>query len=83
MCLCIFIIGLASSRIFAKMGNSDPARPIYPEKLTVTFFNNSISKQIVYCLQFISFYIIIRVHSAFSLVASCVLLKYTRTADVN
>ena len=29
------------------------------------------------------FYIIIRVHSAFSLVASCVLLKYTRTDDVN
>ena len=28
-------------------------------------------------------YIIIRVHSAFSLVASCVLLKYTRTDDVN
>ena len=27
--------------------------------------------------------IIIRVHSAFSLVASCVLLKYTRTDDVN
>ena len=25
-------------------------------------------------------YIIIRVHSAFSLVASCVLLKYTRTS---
>ena len=31
----------------------------------------------------IYFYIIIRVHSAFSLVASCVLLKYTRTDDVN
>ena len=29
------------------------------------------------------YYIIIRVHSAFSLVASCVLLKYTRTDDVN
>ena len=28
-------------------------------------------------------YTIIRVHSAFSLVASCVLLKYTRTDDVN
>ena len=28
-------------------------------------------------------YIIIRVHSAFSLVASCVLLKYTHTDDVN
>ena len=28
-------------------------------------------------------YIIIRVRSAFSLVASCVLLKYTRTDDVN
>ena len=28
-------------------------------------------------------YIIIRVHSVFSLVASCVLLKYTRTDDVN
>ena len=32
---------------------------------------------------FISVYMIIRVHSAFSLVASCVLLKYTRTDDVN
>ena len=31
----------------------------------------------------ISYYIIIRVHSAFSLVASRVLLKYTRTDDVN
>ena len=31
----------------------------------------------------IQVYIIIRVHSAFSLVASCVLLKYTRTDDVN
>ena len=31
----------------------------------------------------IEVYIIIRVHSAFSLVASCVLLKYTRTDDVN
>ena len=31
----------------------------------------------------INFYIIIRVRSAFSLVASCVLLKYTRTDDVN
>ena len=31
----------------------------------------------------ITIYIIIRVHSAFSLVASCVLLKYTRTDDVN
>ena len=31
---------------------------------------------------FIKFYITIRVHSAFSLVASCVLLKYTRTDDV-
>ena len=31
----------------------------------------------------ITFYTIIRVHSAFSLVASCVLLKYTRTDDVN
>ena len=31
----------------------------------------------------ILFYIIIRVRSAFSLVASCVLLKYTRTDDVN
>ena len=30
----------------------------------------------------IGYYIIIRVHSAFSLVASCVLLKYTRTDDV-
>ena len=29
------------------------------------------------------FCIIIRVRSAFSLVASCVLLKYTRTDDVN
>ena len=29
------------------------------------------------------YYIIIRVHSAFSLVASCVSLKYTRTDDVN
>ena len=29
------------------------------------------------------FYIIIRVRSVFSLVASCVLLKYTRTDDVN
>ena len=28
-------------------------------------------------------YIIIRVHSAFSLAASCVLLKYTRTDNVN
>ena len=28
-------------------------------------------------------YTIIRVDSAFSLVASCVLLKYTRTDDVN
>ena len=28
-------------------------------------------------------YIIIRVRSAFSLVASCALLKYTRTDDVN
>ena len=28
-------------------------------------------------------YIIIRAHSAFSLVASCVLLKYTCTDDVN
>ena len=33
--------------------------------------------------QYNSRYIIIRVHSAFSLVASCVLLKYTRTDDVN
>ena len=31
----------------------------------------------------IQFYIIIRVRSEFSLVASCVLLKYTRTDDVN
>ena len=31
----------------------------------------------------ITYYTIIRVHSAFSLVASCVLLKYTRTDDVN
>ena len=31
----------------------------------------------------ICIYTIIRVHSAFSLVASCVLLKYTRTDDVN
>ena len=31
----------------------------------------------------ITIYIIIRVHSAFSLVASCVLLKYTRTDDVS
>ena len=31
----------------------------------------------------IVYYIIIRVRSAFSLVASCVLLKYTRTDDVN
>ena len=31
----------------------------------------------------IIYYIIIRVHSAFSLVASCVLLKYTRTDDVS
>ena len=29
------------------------------------------------------FYIIIRVRSVFLLVASCVLLKYTRTDDVN
>ena len=28
-------------------------------------------------------YIIIRIRSAFSLVASCVLLKYTRTDDVS
>ena len=28
-------------------------------------------------------YVMIRVHSAFSLVASCVLLKYTHTDDVN
>ena len=34
-------------------------------------------------IYFISIYIIIRVHSAFSLVVSCVLLKYTRTDDVN
>ena len=32
---------------------------------------------------YIYLYTIIRVHSAFSLVASCVLLKYTRTDDVN
>ena len=32
---------------------------------------------------FIDNYIIIRAYSAFSLVASCVLLKYTRTDDVN
>ena len=31
----------------------------------------------------IPYYTIIRVDSAFSLVASCVLLKYTRTDDVN
>ena len=61
MCLCIFIIGLASSGIFAKMGifscQPDPARPIYREELTVIFFNNSVSKQIVYCLAFIFLYI--------------------------
>ena len=34
-------------------------------------------------LMYSFFYIIIRVHSAFSLVASCVLSKYTRTDDVN
>ena len=34
-------------------------------------------------LLIILLYIIIRVHSAFSLVASCVLLKYTCTYDVN
>ena len=34
-------------------------------------------------LLFIELYIIIRVPSAFSLVASCVLLEYTRTDDVN
>ena len=33
--------------------------------------------------EIIYLYIIIRVRSAFSLVASCVLLKYTRTDDVN
>ena len=37
----------------------------------------------IYHGAFILFYIIIRVHSAFSLVASCVLLKYTRTDGVN
>ena len=31
----------------------------------------------------IMYYIIIRVRSAFSLVVSCVLLKYTHTNDVN
>ena len=35
------------------------------------------------CVSNICFYTIIRVHSAFSLVASCVLLKYTRTDEVN
>ena len=39
-------------------------------------------QRIVY-IYYIHVYIIIRVHSAFSLVASCVLLKYTRTDDVN
>ena len=31
----------------------------------------------------ITFYIIMPVRSAFSLVASCVLLKYTRMDDIN
>ena len=39
-------------------------------------------QRIVYIYN-IHVYTIIRVHSAFSLVASCVLLKYTRTDDVN
>ena len=44
-------------------------------KTTLVSINNLIS--------IIIYYIIIRVRSAFSLVASCVLLKYTRTDDVN
>ena len=56
-------------------------------KLVCTF---SFSKLFHFSLAFnatnavnILLYIIIRVRSAFSLVASCVLLKYTRTDDVN
>ena len=45
----------------------------YTEKKNVAYYN----------LYFILCYIIICVHSAFSLVASCVLLKYRRTDEVN
>ena len=37
----------------------------------------------IFLFTVIAIYMIIRVRSAFSLVASCVLLKYTRTDDVN
>ena len=49
-------------------------------------YTDSVGIQILYFANtsFVMFiYTIIRVHSAFSLVASCVLLKYTRTDDVN
>ena len=48
---------------------------------TKIFSQNFLQKLVVGFTIF--FYIIIRVHSAFSLVASCVLLKNTRTDDVN
>ena len=47
------------------------------------FFQFSTISGYVYVVRDIQYYIIIRVHSAFSLVVSCVLLKYTRTDDVN
>ena len=55
------------------------------EVLHAAISTNLVLKQkynvvILYC---IIYYIIIRVRSSFSLVASCVLLKYTRTDDVN
>ena len=55
------------------------------EVLHAAISTNLVLKQkynvvILYC---IIYYIIIRVRSAFSLVASCVLSKYTRTDDVN
>ena len=45
----------------------------------VDFYFTAVTKSITHTI----IYTIIRVRSAFSLVAGCVLLKYTRTDDVN
>ena len=50
---------------------------------SIFLFSGVASLTILACYAIIMHYIIIHVCSAFSLVASCVLLKYTRTDDVN
>ena len=80
----VYLILHGSRVVKAKNGSLFHLRKFFTKKKKMSNFRLQCTHNCHASLRnVVNNYIIIRVHSAFSLVASCALLKYTRMYDVN